>query len=64
MTYFNWIGNLNCYVEATLKGFIKFRSLENNGECFFLLPTTSQERIENVKCIGDLLTIVSRDGSM
>jgi hypothetical protein len=39
---------MNCYIEGSMRGYLKLRDIEKKGECFLQLNGTFNERVQNL----------------
>ena len=48
VTSFKWLARMNCYIEGSMRGYLKFRDVEKKGECFLQLTAGFSERVQSM----------------
>jgi len=48
VTSFKWLARMNCYIEGSMRGYLKLRDIEKKGECFLQISSAFSERIQSL----------------
>ena len=66
LSRFKWLPRMSCYCEGTLKGYLRLRDVEKEGECMLMLQTQFQEKVSmlHYNKTKNVLFAASRDGQL